>query len=148
VVVAVGDTETDPEAVPGNDGMAVFPSDPGEMQDGALVDDHDRVEDAPEVIDDGLALKPAVAGALTLEAEKKLLNPGALNASAGTHSTAANRHSNRSGRRYLYIIGTPCSLTSVSQFYCGLSAKIGTLHVPVPPINCMFTVQPAHPEVV
>jgi hypothetical protein len=94
-VVAVGDTETDPEAVPGNDGMVVFPSDPGEMQDGALVDDHDRVEDAPEVIDDGLAVTLAVAGALTLEAEKNDLKPGALNASAGTASAAQSRQTKR-----------------------------------------------------
>jgi hypothetical protein len=87
-VVAVGDTETDPEAVPGNDGIAVFPSDPGDTHDGALVDDHDRFELAPEVIDDGLAVKLAVAGALTLEAEKNDLKPGGPNASAGTASKA------------------------------------------------------------
>jgi hypothetical protein len=52
VVLTVGETERDPEGPDGDE--------PTPLQEVALVDDHDRVDDAPAAIAPGLALNMSV----------------------------------------------------------------------------------------
>ena len=52
VVVAVGETETDPEAPDGEK--------PAPVQEVALVDDHESVDEAPGAMPPGLALNESV----------------------------------------------------------------------------------------
>lgn len=65
VVLVKVPEEIDPEVVPGKEGIAVCPSDPGEEHDVAPEEDQVRVEDDPDEMEVGLADRDAT-GVLVL----------------------------------------------------------------------------------